>query len=65
MFVQNFGEGGGGGVANKSRYGLCKNGEWKRAGDDIVPWALTFFNYYYYIASIEYPGGFCSGERAR
>ena len=30
MFVQNFGEGrgwGGGGVANKSRYGLCKNGE--------------------------------------
>ena len=29
MFVQNFGEGRGwgGGVANKSRYGLCKNGE--------------------------------------
>ena len=29
MFVQNLGEarGGGGGVADKSRYCLCKNGE--------------------------------------
>ena len=26
---------------------------------------LLFFNYCYYIASIEYPGGFCNGERAR
>ena len=64
--MQNFGEGRGGGVANKSRYGLFKNGEWKRAGDDFVQRALTFFQLLLlYIASIEYPGGFCSGERAR
>ena len=29
MFVQNFGEGMGGGGLNKSRYGLCKNGEYE------------------------------------
>ena len=46
-----------GGGANTSRYALRKNGEWKRAGDDIVHAAspYSFSNYCYYIANKEYP----------
>ena len=64
--MQNFGEGSGGGGELTSRvmvYVRIVNESARGTTSSSEP--LHFLNYYYYIASIEYPGGFCSGERAR
>ena len=66
MFVQNFGEvreGEGGVTSRVMVYVKIVNESARGTTSSSEP--LLFFNYCYYIASIEHPGGFCSRERAR
>ena len=64
MFVQSFGEGKGGGGWLTSRvmvYVKMVNENARETTSSSEP--LLFFNYCYYIASIEYPGGGSVVER--